>query len=84
MHLHQQPVAALAIRGELDQLAGAALGREALTLRKSLGVAIAMAGVFGALAAGVADARVGDVAVAGDLVGGVDDDHAPGRVRARL
>ena len=40
-------------------LVGAALGREPLTARKSLGVAIAMAGVFAALAAGAADAPHG-------------------------
>jgi drug/metabolite transporter (DMT)-like permease len=50
----------------LTMLVAAAMRREALTARKSLGVAIAMAGVFAALAAGAADAPPG--AWRGDLM----------------
>ena len=50
----------------LTMLVGAALGIERLTVRKTLGVAIAMAGVAAALATGLADAPSG--AWRGDLI----------------
>lgn len=50
----------------LTMLVAAALGRETLTLRKTLGVTVAMCGVAAALAAGLAEAPPG--AWRGDLI----------------
>ena len=53
-------------------IVGAVLGAEALTMRKSLGVCVAMLGVFGALASGLseapADAWLGEAIMAGAVL----------------